>query len=187
MIIKLLLGTLLGGAMGLLIGHCKKCTAGGRSLTANPLRSVTYGAILGVFLTVSFGLTPHTAFAFEEEQPAPAQGVIYIGTPEVFEKTILQSALPCLVDFYSDSCPPCRQLSPVIDELAEKYAGRAVVCKVNVASARELSATYQIYGIPDVLFFQDGEVVERLDGLRPQAAYERTLDQLIQNNNRTHP
>ncbi len=187
MITKLLLGALLGAAIGALIGTCRKCTSGGSSLTANPLRNVIYGAVLGAFLAVSFGPTPHTAFAFEEEQPVPAQGVIYIGTPEVFEETILQSSLPCLVDFYSDRCPPCRRLSPTIDALAEKYAGRAVICKVNVASARELSAAYQIYGIPDVLFFQNGEMVERLGGLRPQTTYERTLDQLIQNNNRTHP
>jgi len=181
MIIKLLLGALLGGAAGLLIGHCKKCTSGGSSLTANPLRSVLYGAVLGAFLAVSFGPTPHTAFAFEEEQPAPTQGVIYIGTPEVFEETILQSSRPCLVDFYSDSCPPCRRLSPVIDALAEKYAGRAVICKVNVATARELSAAYQIYGIPDVLFFQNGKMVERLGGLRSQSTYEDVLDHLLQN------
>jgi len=179
MIIKLLLGALLGAGVGALIGTCRKCTSAGSSLTANPLRSVIYGAVLGAFLAVSFGPTPHTAFAFEEEQPVPAQGVIYIGTPEVFEETILQSSLPCLVDFYSDSCPPCRRLSPVIDALAETYAGRAVICKVNVASARELSTAYQIYGIPDVLFFQDGEVVERLGGLRSQSTYEDVLDRLI--------
>ncbi len=180
MAVTLSIGTLLGAGVGALIGRFGTCTYGGCPQTTTPLRGSLIGAVIGAILAFSFAPPASTAFAFEEEQPVPAQGVIHIDTPEVFEETILQSPLPCLVDFYSDSCPPCRRLSPIIDELAETYAGRAVVCKVNVASAREPSAAYQIYGIPDVLFFQNGEIVERLGGLRPQAAYERTLDQLIQ-------
>ncbi len=176
MMIKLLLGALLGCGVGALLAHFGKCSSG-----SYPLRGLLFGAALGVILAFLFAPTKQTAFEFEEEQPAPAEGVVYIGTPEVFEDIILQASLPCLVDFYSDSCPPCRRLSPVIDALAEKYAGRAIISKVNVASARELTAAYQVYGIPDVLFFQDGEQVERLGGLRPQAAYERIIDQQIEN------
>ena len=181
MAVTLLTGTLLGAGVGALIGRFGTCTYGGCPQTTTPLRGSLIGAVIGAILAFSFAPPASTTFAFEEEQPAPTQGVIYIGTPEVFEETILQSSRPCLVDFYSDSCPPCRRLSPVIDALAEKYAGRAVICKVNVATARELTAAYQIYGIPDVLFFQNGKMVERLGGLRSQSTYEDVLDHLLQN------
>jgi len=177
---KLLLGILIGGAIGALMGHFGKCSSGGCPLTATPLRGAIYGAIMGAIFLFSFGSTARTTDHYKEEQPAPGEGLVYIGTQGVFDQTIIQSPLPCLVDFYSDSCPPCRRLGPIIHELAEEYAGRAVVCKVNVASAQELAATYHVESIPTVLFFKDGNVVERLIGLKSKAAYEDVLDALLQ-------
>lgn len=176
---KLLVGLLIGGAIGALMGHFGKCSSGGCPLTANPFRGAFYGAVMGALLVFSSGSATSTASTFKGEQPAAGEGLIYIGTQKAFDQTIVQSTLPCLVDFYSDSCPPCRRLSPVIDTLAEKYKRRAVICKINVASARELTAAYQVQGIPDVLFFKNGKVVERLGGLRPQTAYEEILDNLL--------
>ncbi len=135
---------------------------------------------MGALFAFSSGSTTRTTSNYKEEQPPPGEGLIYIGTQEAFDKTIVQATLPCLVDFYSDSCPPCRRLSPTVHELAEIYKGRAVVCKVNTATAQELTASYGIQGIPAVLFFKDGQVVERLTGLKKKAAYEAILDTLIQ-------
>ena len=177
---KLILGILIGAAIGALMGHFGKCSSGGCPLTATPLRGAIYGAIMGAIFLFSFGSTARTADHYKKEQPAPAEGLIYIGTQDVFDKTIIQSPLPCLVDFYSDSCPPCRRLGPTIHKLAEEYAGRAVVCKVNVTSAQALATTYHVESIPTVLFFKDGHVVERLIGLKSEAAYKKILDPLLQ-------
>jgi thioredoxin 1 len=84
-----------------------------------------------------------------------------------------------LVDFYSNSCPPCRQLAPTVEQLAEEYEGRAVVCKVNVEKAQALARQYGIQGIPAVLFFKQGQETQRLVGLRPKSAYEQVLDRLV--------
>ena len=177
---KLLIGILIGGAIGALIGHFGKCSSGGCPLTGTPLRGALYGAALGALLAVSSGSTARTTSNYQVEQPAPGDGLIYIGTQEAFDQTIIQSTRPCLVDFYSDSCPPCRRLGPTIHELAEIYKGRAVVCKVNTATTQKLTAAYNIRAIPAVLFFKNGKVVERLTGLKPQAAYADVLDNLIQ-------
>ena len=179
MLTKLLIGILIGGAIGALMGHFGKCSSGGCPLTANPFRGAIYGGVMGLLIAFASGSTQPTASNHKEEQPAPGEGLIYIGTQEAFDKIIAKTTLPCLVDFYSDSCPPCRRLSPTIHALAEKYEGRAVICKINTASAQELSAVYQIQSIPAVLFFKDGNEVKRLIGLQPQVAYENVLDNLI--------
>jgi len=177
---KLLIGLLIGGAIGALLGHFGKCSSGSCPLTANPFRGAIYGAIMGALFAFSSGSTTRTTSNYKEEQPPPGEGLIYIGTQEAFDKTIVQATLPCLVDFYSDSCPPCRRLSPTVHALAEKYRGRAGVCKVNTATAKELTAAYGIQAIPAVLFFHNGNVVERLTGLQPQAVYEKVIARLLQ-------
>jgi thioredoxin len=83
------------------------------------------------------------------------------------------------VDFYSNSCPPCRQLAPTIEILAEEYLGRAVVYKVNVARVPDLARRYGIQGIPAVLFFTGGKEVQRLIGLQPRSSYTDVFDKLI--------
>jgi len=83
------------------------------------------------------------------------------------------------VDFYSDSCPPCRRLAPTIEELAREYEGRAVVVKVNVVNVPDLARRYGIQGIPAVLFFVGGEPVSRMVGLQSKDAYTKVLDGLV--------
>ena len=105
--------------------------------------------------------------------------VLQIDNIPDFESRILGARQPVLVDFYSDSCPPCRQLAPTIDALAEEYDGRALLCKVNVERATDLAQRYGIQGIPAVVFFSGGQEVERLVRLQPRSAYTDALDKLI--------
>ena len=171
MIVKIILGLLIGAGIGAVIGHFGKCSSGGCPLTANPFRGSIYGAVMGALFALSSGGT---------SRPAEDSPVVHIATAEEFDQHIALATLPCLVDFYSDHCPPCRQLAPIIGKLAEKYKGRAVVCKINVDTATELSMPYGIDAIPAVLFFAGGEEVRREIGLHPQATYERILDQMLQ-------
>ncbi len=179
MVIKLLIGILIGAGIGAVIGHFGKCSSGGCPLTANPFRGSLYGAVMGaLFALSSTGGNPQST-VLTEDQPAPGEGIIQVTTAADFNQYIIQASLPCLVDFYSDHCPPCRQLAPIIKKLTQKYQGRVVVCKINVDTATSLSIPYGIDAVPSVLFFQDGEEVQREIGLQSQETYEYALDQML--------
>jgi thioredoxin 1 len=96
-----------------------------------------------------------------------------------FQEQILDQQGVSLVDFYADWCGPCRALAPTIAALADTYAGRVTVAKVNVDHHPELAQKYGIRGIPAVLIFKDGQVLNRLVGLQNQTAYENALNKAL--------
>ena len=72
--------------------------------------------------------------------------------------------LPCIIDFYADWCQPCKMVAPVLEELSEEYEGKAVVTKLDVDSNPGISAKYGIRNIPTILFFKNGEIVDKQVG-----------------------
>lgn len=84
-----------------------------------------------------------------------------------------------LVDFWAPWCGPCRMLAPVIDKLAEAYAGKANICKVNTDEQEELSAQYGIRSIPTILFFKDGKVIDQMVGATSEQSLKDKLDSLL--------
>lgn len=84
-----------------------------------------------------------------------------------------------LVDFWAPWCGPCRMLSPVIDKLAQDYAGKAKICKVNTDEQEELSAQFGIRSIPTMLFFKDGAVVDQMVGATSEQVLKDKLDSLL--------
>ena len=100
-------------------------------------------------------------------------------TNDTFESEVMQSDIPVLVDFWADWCGPCKMLSPVIGQLADDYAGKAKVCKVNVDEQSELAAKFKIMTIPTVIIFKDGEEKEKSVGVRPKADFSKMLDNLL--------
>jgi thioredoxin 1 len=177
MIVKTILGILVGVGIGAVVGHFGKCSSGGCPLTANPFRGAIYGGIMGALFMLS---SPKPATIPSGEQPAPGEGVIHISTPEEFNRYVVQATMPCLADFYSDGCPPCRRLAPTIEKLAEKYRDRAVVCKINTDVAPQLARQFGIRSIPAVLFFANGQETQRIIGLKSQSAYENILNQALE-------
>ena len=89
---------------------------------------------------------------------------------------VLQASELVLVDFWAEWCPPCRKLAPVIDALADEYAGRVKVVKLNVDEAPEVASRYAIFSIPTLLLFRDGAVVEQHVGYRPKEELKSVLD-----------
>lgn len=96
-------------------------------------------------------------------------------TTESFERDVLASDVPVLVDFWAPWCPPCRMIAPILDELAERHDGRLSVAKVNVDEHPGLAATYGVSSIPTLVLIEDGVPARTLVGARPLAALEREL------------
>lgn len=89
----------------------------------------------------------------------------YIFTDENFEQEVLNSDMPVLVDFYADWCGPCKILAPVIEELATEYEGQVKIGKLNVDEEQNTSKKYKVMSIPTLIFFKDGEEVDKLVGM----------------------
>jgi thioredoxin 1 len=88
---------------------------------------------------------------------------------ENFKKEVLESELPCLVDFWAVWCGPCRMVAPTVEAIAEEYKERLKVCKLNVDEASKTASNYGIMSIPTLVIFKNGEVVDKVIGVVSKA------------------
>ncbi len=93
-----------------------------------------------------------------------------------FEQVVLKSDIPVIVDFWAPWCAPCRIIAPVLEQIAQEYAGRVKVVKLNTDENPEIAAKYNIRGIPTLLIFRNGEVVDQLVGAVPKHMITGKLD-----------
>ena len=99
-------------------------------------------------------------------------------TDDNFEQEVINSDLPVLVDFWAEWCMPCRMLAPVVDELAEEFAGKVKVGKIDTDANREVSVKFGISAIPTIMLFKDGEVVRKFVGVTPKEDFVSELSAL---------
>jgi thioredoxin 1 len=162
---------LVGGALGALLGYFGQCTSGTCPLTSTWWRGALYGGVLGlIFHFVSGG--GNTAAMSQS-----TQNVKRISESQ-FEAEVTQSPLPVVVDFYADWCGPCRRLAPMLDELAGPLTNRVKFVKVNVDESPNLARRFEIQGIPALVFFRNGSVVDRVVGLPPADLLKQRLEAL---------
>ncbi len=82
-----------------------------------------------------------------------------------------------LVDFYADWCMPCRMLAPTIASIADEYAGKVTVGKLNIDQAQDIAAQYGVMSIPTVILFKDGKLIDKKVGMSPKPVYQKLLDE----------
>ena len=100
-------------------------------------------------------------------------------TDKNFEKEILKSDLPVLVDFWAPWCGPCAKIAPVVEKLSKSYKGKFKFCKVNVEEAEITASKYGIMSIPTLMFFKNRKVVDKITGAAPESAIEGKIDELL--------
>jgi thioredoxin 1 len=98
-----------------------------------------------------------------------------------FDSEVLKSDVPVLVDFWAVWCGPCRMVGPHVDAIAEEFAGKAKVFKVDTDSESELAGKYNIMSIPALLFFKNGQVADQVIGAVPKSEIANRLNKLIDN------
>ena len=101
--------------------------------------------------------------------------VLHLSDDE-FDNTILTADVPVLVDFWAPWCGPCRMLSPIIEELAEDYAGKVVFAKVNTDENPATPGKFDVMSIPTLLLFKQGQLIDRAVGMRPKPALKDWID-----------
>ena len=100
-------------------------------------------------------------------------------TDDNFEAEVLQSSQPVLVDFWATWCAPCKAIAPLVGELAESYDGRVKIGKVNVDENQATPGQYGVRGIPTLVLFKDGKVVDQLVGAVPRNQLEALLEKAL--------
>jgi len=97
-------------------------------------------------------------------------------TDSTFESLVLNSEVPALVDFWASWCAPCRAIAPIVDEMAQEYAGRLRVVKVNVDDNPATPGKFGVRGIPTLILFKGGKVVDQLVGAVPKTQIKELIE-----------
>ena len=96
-----------------------------------------------------------------------------------FDEQVLKSDKPVLVDFWAEWCMPCRMLAPTIEELANEFAGRVKVGKIDTDANRDVSVKFGISAIPTIILFKDGEVLRKFVGVTPKQEFAAELEKAV--------
>lgn len=190
---KTLLAMAFGAGVGMLYARLTRCSTGTCPLTSNVWTAGLFGAAIGLLMTLNVAggqahpadtkTVTNTDLPAPTVQVAPQQGekgmARFIESVEDFDRQVLQSPKPVLVDFYATWCGPCRLLTPIMEQLGTELAGRADIVKIDVDKVGELAARYRIMGVPTVMLFDQGKAVKTFVGVRSKADYLNAVQQTV--------
>ena len=100
-------------------------------------------------------------------------------TDDAFEKAVLQSNLPVVVDFWAPWCGPCKMIEPALNKIAKEYAGKLIVTRINTDDNPKWAQEYEVRGIPTMLFFREGKILHRQVGAVPEIYLRDMVDALL--------
>ncbi len=100
-------------------------------------------------------------------------------TSNSFDKVVIQSPGLVMVDFWATWCAPCKMVAPIVEELAKEYEGKATFAKINTDENSDIASRYNIRGIPTLIFFKGGKVLEQIVGAVPKAQLKSKIDSFL--------
>jgi len=156
--LALILCALIGGGIGAALGWSGKCSTGTCPLIANWRRGALYGMMVGI---VFYFVTGVGGSAGMNQSTSNVKHI----TGAEFEAEVVHSTKPVVADFYATWCGPCKILSPRLDKLAGSFTNEIKFVKINVDESPDLSQRFNVQGIPTLLFFRNGRIVDNLLGL----------------------
>ncbi len=108
-----------------------------------------------------------------------AMGIKQVSDTKSWETNVMSSATPVFVDFWAEWCGPCRMVSPVVEELSNDYDGKVKFVKVNVDEANELASKYNIFSIPTLAIFKNGQLVSQQVGAASKDSYKNMIEKTL--------
>lgn len=169
----LLASVVIGCLLGAALGYYGQCSSGTCPLTSTWWRGSLYGGVMGL---IFYMLSGSGGSAVMNQS---TKNVTLINEND-FDKEVIQSAEPVLVDFFATWCGPCKALAPVVDDLAGQFKGRIKFIKINADEARTLTQRYQVDGLPTLIMFQNGKVTDTIVGMLPSEELKMRLDAVVQ-------
>jgi thioredoxin 1 len=119
----------------------------------------------------------------DSRTPGQKEGIVagdaMKATDATWDEDVMKASELVMVDFWAVWCGPCQMVAPIVDELATEYAGKVKVRKLNTDENPEIAGRYQVMSIPTILFFKNGQAVERLVGARPKRQFKEIIDTLL--------
>jgi thioredoxin 1 len=100
-------------------------------------------------------------------------------TDQTFEEEVLKSDKPVVIDFWAEWCAPCRQIAPIIKQIADEYGDQVKIVKMDIDSSPGTPGQYGVRAIPTILAFKDGQVAQQLQGARPKADFDEMIKALL--------
>lgn len=166
---KVVLGALVGATIGFGIGFLGSRTGGTCPIMCNPYIAAGFGLVLGGLFASS------TAGGVRDYTPSPH--LMKLESQEDFEKHVLEGDGVVLLEFSRPGCHYCRKLEPTMHELADKYAGRVKVVKVDTTQLPGVAGKYDIQGVPTLFLFKGGDVAKKMVGYREKSELNELLNQ----------